>query len=202
MALTEAQRGALIKDIKNNVDYTYEGYDPEVQIIRYGEGYDKKHPYILLQFLPANRKLFDSVGQGIGEASDLGGYAEFGFCHVEDVIVRTYCHQNSYNGTIDGRILVDFLANKTMWYIWKYWYNLLMTYNANIDTSRSDPTIYDKSLYDRRFATKIYILEFEVFLLTQFRWNFIPDDGADEEILEGIGQIDKINNIELENISE
>lgn len=180
MPLLENQRAFFVDDLRT-VDFFYGGFDPQVEVYRWGEGFSQEHPFILVKFLPANRKKFQSLSDVIGIAS--GRFHEYGMCHIELVTISVYCneyHRNDEDSVaINGRLLCDFIANQCLTRVLKDWERLLKNYGACFDRKDTIPVIKDLSGYDRETATMKYNYEFDIILRTQLRWNKVPD-GYDE----------------------
>ena len=174
-------RNALIDDI-NGLDFTYQTLDPQVKVYRYGEGFDKIHPSILIGFLPSNRKRFQSISNVIGKAK--GDYYRYGYARVELCTIHVYCQEEHENVlktvTINGRMLGEFIAEKCLERVLKEWEDILSDYNSSFDRKDTIPIIRDLSLYDEISETQIYNYDIDVYLRIPFTWDKVPD-GYDEE---------------------
>jgi len=183
--LTETQRGLLIKDIKTNVDFSYdEDYDPNPQIVRYFEGHDWTNPQILVDFLPASRVKFFSISNMIAPATPLGQYHSFAHIQMEQCVIRCYAGKHQNNRNLNGRLLVESMAQKLRKHILRKWDSLLFDMCASIEKYEDMP-LRDVSIFDRSRGTMVYIYELSFYIRTLFSWNNIPDD-YDEEIGEDI----------------
>ena len=89
--LTEINRQGLIEDLQKNINFSYQDYNPEVNVFRSGEGFNRENPYILIEFLPANRKKFRSISDVIGNATPQGEYKQYGWCQIELCSIYCYC---------------------------------------------------------------------------------------------------------------
>lgn len=173
--LKETERNIFVDDI-NGLDFTYEGHDPQVKVYRYGEGFSRNNPTILVGFMPSSRKRFQSVGDAIGHAK--GDYYQYGFCQVELCTIHCYCqekHETLDKSTvINGRMLCYDMAEKCLNRVLKVWENILFDFNASLDRKETI-IIKDLSTYDPITETRIYNYDIDVYLRTQFRWDKVPD---------------------------
>jgi len=185
-------RNALIDDINYNVDFTYQNLDPQVKVYRYGEGFSRINPMVLISFLPSNRKRFQSVSDVIGYAK--GDYYRYGFARVELCSIHCYCQEKHENAlktvTINGRKLCEFIAEKCLERVLKEWENILNDYNSSFDMKDTIPIIKDLSVYDEITETRIYNYDIDVYLRIPFTWDKVPE-GYDEE-----GDLAKILSVE------
>jgi hypothetical protein len=171
--LTETEKAILVDDIKTNVTWTLGTFEPDVKVYRFGEGFKRELPTVMLEFLPANRSKFRSVGNAIGIAS--GDYVEYGFCQLEYVAFKCYCGEYHDDKKISGRILAEHLLQKIRAHVLVNWNYLLRRMGACIDKFE-EFSIKDVTAYQRKFATKVVVYELEMYLRTQFRWRMTPDD--------------------------
>lgn len=206
--LTEEYRGKIIHRVRDKVDFTYNGWDPNPKILRYFEGHDWKEPQILFKFLPANRIKFQSIGNLIGPATPNGQYKQFGYCQPELVTILCYAGQSHKDREIDGRLLAAHFAETLIEDVLKNWNTQLETMGATIEESQSViPT--DRSMYHKGTRSFTYVYELSFFILTQVRWDDKPsdyDEDEGEELVNIIGGINypenikKLYNIDLNNI--
>lgn len=184
-------RNALIEDIKG-LDFTYQDLNPQVKVYRYGEGFSRINPTIMIGFLPSNRKRFQSVGDIIGKAQ--GDYYRYGYCRVELCTIHCYCQEehktDNKETTINGRILCEFIAEKCLQRVLKVWENILFDYNASFDRKDTIPVMRDLSFYDEISETQIYNYDIDVYLRIPHTWNKVPE-GYDEK-----GDLAKIVSVE------
>ncbi len=175
-------RNALVDDISDTVDFTYQTFDPQVQVYRHGEGFSKIHPSVLIGFLPSNKKRFQSVGDVIGKAE--GDYYKYGFARVELCTIHCYCsekHETVDKTTIfNGRMLCEFIAEKCLERVLKVWENILLDYKASFDMKDTIPVVKDLCLYDEISETWIYNYDIDLYLRIPFTWDKVPE-GYDEE---------------------
>ena len=183
--LTEFGCRVLIADLRQNVSYVFGTWDINPKIFRYGEGFDKKHPYITVQFLPANRQKFKSLGNVIGRARIAGGDYVFGWCQMENVVIRAYCHEQSQTRTIPGRLVTEFLIEKVRLHILRNWGFLLPNLYAELDDFESVNNV-DRTVYDKRKGSKVYCYELNFMLRTQFRWDDLPEDFVEDVLVDEI----------------
>ena len=174
--LKETERNTLV-DRVNSLDFTYQSKDPQVKVYRYGEGFSRTNPTVLVQFLPANRKRFQSVGDVIGKAK--GDYYQYGYCQVELCTIHVYCqekHESADKTTvINGRMLGEYIADVILSDILKVWENILFDFNATFDRKETVPIIRDLSIYDPVTETRIYNYDIDVYIRTRFVWDKVPD---------------------------
>jgi len=186
--LKETERNYFVDDI-NELDFTYEGFDPQVKVYRYGEGFSRTNPCILVGFMPSNRKRFQSVGDAIGHAK--GDYYQYGFCQIELCTIHCYCHEEHETAdkstSINGRMLCYDMAEKCLYRVLKVWENILYDFNATLDRKETI-VIKDLSTYNPATETRIYNYDIDVYLRTQFRWDKVPDGyEEDNDLAEIVG---------------
>jgi len=186
--LTETNRGNLIKDIRDAVDFDYGSYSPNPKVLRFFEGHDRKNPQVLIDFLPANRNKFMSISHLIGPGSPNFQYHRYGYCQPESCVIRCYAGKHQNDRALNGRLLVEHFVEQIRTHILKNWDHLLFTMNATLEDSEPFP-LKDDSFYDQIKGTMVYIYEISFFILTQFRWNDIPDDYSGETLVDAIGGI-------------
>jgi hypothetical protein len=186
--LTSTARNTLV-DRVNSLDFTYQSKNPQVKVYRYGEGFSRTNPTILVQFLPASRMKFKSVSDVIGYAK--GDYYQYAYCQIELCSIHCYCqekHESADKTTvINGRMLCEFMAEKCLEDVLKVWEDILYDFNASFDRKEA-VVVRDLSTYDPVTETRIYNYDIDVYLRTQFRWDKVPDgyeeDGDLAKILE------------------
>ena len=178
--LTESERAVLIDDIASDrLNFTYGTFVPDVEIYRFGEGFEKELPYVMIQFLPANRSKFRSLSNAIGV--DSGKYPEYGYCQLEFCAFKCYCGEFHDDMKINGRLLAEHILQVIREHIFKNWGYLLRDMGATIDKFE-DVAIRDVTAYERQHATKVVVYEMEIYLRTQFRWRRTPDDYVPEPV--------------------
>lgn len=172
--LTEAERAVLVDDIASDrLDFTLGDFVPDVKVYRFKEGFSKHRPLIMIEFLPANRSKFRSVANAIGIAQ--GRYVEYGYCQMEYCAFKCYCGEFHDGKELNGRILAEHILQVIRKHVLKNWGYVLKDMAATLDTNE-EVAIRDVTTYERRFASKVYVYEMEIYLRTQFRWNRVPDD--------------------------
>jgi hypothetical protein len=172
--LTEAERAVLVDDINSDrLDFEYDSWNPELGIYRFKEEFKKNLPYVMIEFLPANRSKFRSVGNAIG--INKGKYVEYGYCQLENVSFKAYCNEFHNSKTVLGRLLAENTLQVIRKHVLKNWNYLLRDMGACIDGAENI-TIRDVTAYNRTTATKIIVYEMDLYLRTQFRWRKTPDD--------------------------
>ncbi len=190
-------RNALIDDIKDNVDFTYQTFDPQVKVYRYGEGFSRINPIVMIQFLPSNRKRFQSVSDIIGYAE--GDYYRYGYIRVELCTIHCYCqekHETVDKTTIfNGRVLCEFMAKKCLERVMKVWENILLDHYSSFDMKDTIPIIKDLSVYDEISETQIYNYDIDVYLRIPFTWDKVPDGYDDEGDLANILSVEELKEL-------
>lgn len=186
----EDQREYIIEDLQKNLIFKFLQYTPPLNIYRYGEGFDETLPYVLIEFLPADRNKFRSISDFIGYASPAGQYAQYGFCQME--VINIYCYCGEFHNTfeLNGRKLTYHLAETVLSYVQKNWEIIFSKMYASFDRAETEWSIKDLSYYDENTVSKVYCYSFDVYARTQMRWNKMPStfDG-NEEICEGISEV-------------
>lgn len=183
--LTETQRATILDDLKDNITFEYDSWDPDVQIYRYKEGFDRELPYVMVDFLPTSRVKFRSISNAIGKATPLGKYIQYGYCEIEDVNIKCFAGEFHKDKTINGRLIASYIAETIKAHIFKYWDFILKPMRASVDFYENI-VVRDVTAYERRYGTKVYCYEIDIYLRTQQRWNKVPD-GYEEEVVEKIG---------------
>jgi len=189
--LTEDNRDYIVEEMHNDLTFTFNGFTPTVNVYRYGEGFDVEFPYILIEFLPANRNKFRSISDVIGDATPSGQYKQYGFCQLELASIYCYCGEFHNTYALSGRKLTYHLAEIALNYIQRNWEQILWDMNACIDRLENLWIIKDISRYDSDKGSKIYCYAIDVYLRTQMRWNKIPVGFEEEDIIEQIGVFGK-----------
>ena len=188
--LTSTARNTIV-DRVNGLDFTYQSVDPQVKVYRYGDGFSRENPTILVQFLPANRKKFQSVSDAIGHAK--GDYIQYGYCQIELCSVHIYCQEKHETAdkltVINGRMLCEFLAEVVLEDILKIWENILFDFNASFDRKEAI-VVKDLSSYDPVTETRIINYDIDVYLRTQFRWDKVPDGYEETDDLAEIAEFE------------
>ncbi len=186
----EEQREYIVEDMHKNLNFKYLEYTPPVNVYRYGESFEKKVPYVFIEFLPANRNKFRSISDYIGDATPAGQYKQYGFCQME--VINVYCYSGEFhdNFKLNGRKLTGHLAEVALKYVQKNWEIIFRNMYASLDRAETLWSIKDSSYYDDNTGSKIYCYSFDVYVRTQMRWNKIPTvfDGK-EEICDEISKI-------------
>jgi len=181
--LKSTERNTLV-DRVNSLDFTYQSKDPQVKVYRYGEGFSRENPTILIQFMPANRRKFASVSDAIGKAD--GDYYRYGFCQIELCSIHIYCqekHQSADKTTvINGRMIGEFIAEIVLKDVLVVWENILFDFYASLDRKEAI-VIKDLSTYDPVTETRIYNYDIDVYLRTAFKWDKVPDGYNEEDDL-------------------
>lgn len=179
MALSETVKKSLILDLHDNIDYTYEGWDPSLKIWRAGESGSRTLPYMTVDFVSTQDKKFPSLGDIVGRINDLR--YEYAYCEIELVSVTIYANKYHYSNTIRGRDFAHASLVKVRKRILAYWNDILRDYNSSIDRGMATP-IRDLSSFNDDVGTRIHEYELNVFLRTDVRWyKDMPSEGDDIE---------------------
>jgi hypothetical protein len=194
--LTEANRKDLIEDLQRNLRFDFQGYSPPLNVYRYGEGFDRNQPYILVEFLPSNRAKFRSISDIIGPATPLGEYKQYGYCQIENCIIYCYCGEFPKEFSLNGRFFTEAMATTTLRWVQRNWEQLLWKMYASWDRGEDMFAIYDESYYDPDTATQVYCYRISLYIRTQVRWDKIPERFAGEELVNIIGTYGKSTNEE------
>lgn len=173
MATTYKQRGRLINSLKE-VDFSYEGWEPDIKIWRSGEGYKRELPYMAVDFIATNENKFNSMGGDIVERLDDFRY-ERAYCELELVDITIYTSKYHNSGAIRGRDYAEEIMLRIRKRIFAYWDDLLSDFNASRDRSKAAP-IRDLSKFNDNVATRIYEYNLSIFLRTDVRWYKGSDD--------------------------
>lgn len=197
--LTEINRKDLIEDLQKNINFSYGQYNPDINVFRSGEGFDRKNPYILVEFLPANRKKFRSISDVIGKATEHGQYKQYGYCQIELCSIYCYCGEFVKERSINGRIFTNELATNILKYIMRNWETVLWKMYASFDRSE-DIVIRDVSTYNPETGTMVYCYSIDLYLRTQFRWDKIPPEHTEDAVALKAGLFVKSTNEEDYNL--
>ncbi len=195
--LTEEQREIIVNRIKD-LDFTYnDEWDVDPKIYRGGGSFDKKHPSIVVDFYPTNRPKFRSVSHAIGKIEGTD-YVEYGYCQLEQCVIRCRCHEHHKNREYNGRNVIDFLSRKILTDIMREWDSILKGMNNACLDKLDIPYPRDVSIYNANSGNWIFIYELSFFIRTQFRWNYKPEE-VEINLAEKIGYNSKsINENEYE----
>ena len=187
--LTEDDRDYITDTIYGDITFTYDGFTPKVDIFRHGEGIEIENPYILAEFLPANRSKFRSISDVIGNAEDSpnGQYRQYGFCQLEHLSLYCYSGEFHNNYRVNGRKLTYALAETLLIYLQRNLEGILWGLDATLDRADNLWYIKDSSYYDENKGSKVYCYSIEVYIRTQMQWNKVPPNFGGEEICEQAG---------------
>ena len=185
--LTEEQREIFVNDFKQNVTWEYDDWEIDPKIIREGAVIDKKRPNIVFGFKPTSRRKFRSISDVVGNATEQGQYKEYGWCQLEQCTIRFYCNENHKNRAYNGRTIAEHMARLGMTRVIRNWDGMFIQLGLAFDRSEDIGIINDDSIFDPITKTYFYIYEISFMIRTHFRWNYIPDDYVEEDILLSIG---------------
>lgn len=205
MSLNTDLKNALVDDI-NSIDFTYQTLNPQVKVYRYGEGFSRTNPNILIGFLPSTRKKFQSVSNIISHAENGGDYYRYGYARIELCTIHVYCQEKHENAlktvTINGRELGEFIAELCLQRVLKVWENILIDYNASFDRGDTIPIIKDLSIYDEISQTQIYNYDIDVYLRIPFTWDKVPDDYDEDADLANILSVEELKELNSNNTKQ
>lgn len=193
MTLIESQHGTLIDDLQNNVDFTFNGWDPNIQVWRAGEGHKRNLPYVTVDFITLTDKKFASMADIVGRVDDFR--YEYAYCEIEVVVISFYANKYHNNGTIRGRDLAKESMIKIRKRILAFWNEILLDFNASIDRGMHTP-IKDLTNAYPDVKTRVHEFELTFYLRTDVRWY---KEWEDDEVIEE--RAEKAH-IELENVDE
>lgn len=168
MATSELVRLKVIEDLQNNVDFSYNGWNPSLEVWRAGEGQERKLPYMAVDFISTSDKRFPSFADIVGRIDDMR--YEYAYCETEVVNITIYAKKYHNNGTIRGRNYANEILDRVRKRILAYWSDtILYKYNHSVDRGRGAP-IRDLTLFDTETTTRVHEIELTVFLRTDVRW--------------------------------
>lgn len=185
--LTEQNRQDLVNDLNDNVTFKYQSFEPTMSVMRHREGIREKFPYVTVEFLPANRTRFRSISDIIGKATESGQYKQYGYCQLEQVNIYCYCGERHNKDTLNGRLLTYAIADAIRLWVLRNWEQLLYKMYASFDRSDDFNMIKDLSYYNIDTESWIYCYGLSFMLRTQVRWDKIPTDFEEEDIIEKVG---------------
>ncbi len=186
--LTEEQREIFVNDFKQNVTWEYNSWDIDPEIMREGATIKKKRPSIVMSFKPTSRMKFKSISDAIGNATDDGEYKEYGWCQLEQCVIRFYCNEHHKNRSYNGRTIAEYMARLGLTRVIRNWDGLFFQFGLAFDRQEELGVIDDVSVFDQRTKTWFYIFELSFMIRPHFRWNYIPDDYVEGELIaESIG---------------
>lgn len=174
--LTEETRKTLIEDIQK-MDFSFNGYSPDIEVWRVGEGRKRVLPYVSIDFLPTSKKMFASLGDVVGWKAD-PDYHRFGFCEIELVSITVYAEQQMEN--VYGRLFCDNAIRKIRKRVLSRWEPILYEVEACLDRS-INPSIRDLSAYLDTFGTQMFAYQLDVYLRTNVSWDYMPDGYDDTQ---------------------
>lgn len=189
--LSETNRGVLIEDLHKNLLFEYQGYSPPLNVYRYGEGFQRDQPYILIDFMPANRAKFRSISDVIGNATPNGQYKQYGYCQIENCVIYCYCGEFPNDFGLNGRLFTEAMAITTLEWVQRNWETLLWKMYASFDRAEDMFAYFDQSFYDQDTGSQIYCYNINLYLRTQVRWDKIPKQFEGEELVDIIGAYGK-----------
>jgi len=192
--LSEEQRAVLIDDLQENLVFEFQGYRPTVNVYRFGEGFERDQPYILVEFMPSSRAKFRSISYVIGNATPNGQYKQYGYCQIENCTIYCYCGEFPRQHNLNGRLFTYAMAETVLKWIQRNWEQLLWKMYASFDRGEDIFAITDESFYDPITSTQIYCYSLNLYLRTQMRWDKIPNQFTGEELVDIIGAYGKSTN--------
>lgn len=194
MALTEKVKGRMIKDLQDNVDFEYEGWDPNIKVWRAGEGHERKLPYVAVDYIETSTPLFKSMSDIVGRIDDLR--YEHAFCELELVDITVYAAKYHKNKIIRGRDFASEIIQRIRKRILAYWNNILYHFNASVDRGGAYP-IKDLSRFRDDVTTRIYEYNLNIFLRTDVRWHKDIESLVEERAEKAFIVLNNKNNIRI-----
>ena len=157
----------MVDDLQS-LDYTFNGWNPNLQVSRAGEGHARTLPYVAVDFIATSAKKFESLGDIVGRVDD--HRFEYAYCELELVTISIYAEKYHNNGNIRGRDFAYATATKIRTRILAFWFEeILHKYNASIERGMDIP-IKDLTLHRADVKTRVHELEIDVYLRTDVRW--------------------------------
>lgn len=197
MATSELVKLKLIESLQNNVDFSYNGWNPAIKVWRAGEGHERKLPYIAVDFIETSDKRFPSFADIVGRIDDKR--YEYAYCETEVATITCYAKKYHNNDTIRGRNYAYEILDRIRKRILAYWTDtILYKYNHSVDRGRGAP-IRDLTLFNTETATRIHEIELTVFLRTDVRWYKDLPQGveAEEKVESAYILLENKNNIRI-----
>jgi len=171
--LSEAGKIELIERLQTEIDFSYNGWDPPIQVWRAGEGFKRELPYVAVDFIETTMKKFPSFSEIVGAIDDY--YYEFAYCELELVTVSVYTRKYHNDNAVRGRDYAVDIMTKIRRDILAFWNDVLREYNASIDRSRAIP-IKDLTNFRTDTGDRVHEYELNVYMRTDVRWHRMPDD--------------------------
>jgi len=168
LATSETAKKELIEDLQNNISYSFNGWSPSVNVWRAGEGYERKLPYIAVDFIQTSDKRFASFADIVGRIDDMR--FEYAYCEIELVNITIYTNKYHNSKAVIGREYASEILTRIRSRILAYWSDtILYRYKASVGRGQPAP-IRDLTLYDVETGTRIHEFDLTVFLRTDVRW--------------------------------
>jgi len=178
LTLPEAGKNELIERIQS-LDFTYNGWDPQIEVWRAGEAHERNLPYISVDFIQTSQKLFGSMSDIVGRIDDRR--YEYAFCELEFVNISVYANKYHNNDAIRGRDFAFFAINEIRNDVLAWWNDILYKYDASIDR-RIEIPIKDLTIYYEDVATRVHEFELDFYLRTDVRWYRELPSGEEGEV--------------------
>jgi len=178
LVLQEAVCGKLINDLKKNIDYTYEGWNPNIEVWRARESNVKELPYIVVDFISASRPKFQSLGDIIGEVDDI--YHKFGYCEMELINISVCANKYHKDRDIRGNDFSVSTIDKIRKHVMGKWDKILNKNDAAVDRGIK-PVIRNLSGYKAEIGTRWYEYDMDVYVRTGVRWDNKPEDEEESD---------------------
>lgn len=177
MVILEAVCGNLLDDIQDNVDFSYNGWNPTVLVWRARETNPKQLPYVVVDFISTSNPMFQSMGGDIvGEIDDR--YHEYAYCELELINISVCANKYHKNRTIRGNDWAKLIATRIRKRVYGFWNRILNPEGHSLDRKRRSP-IRNLSGYKPEVGTRWYEYDMDVYVRTDVRWNNKPEDEDD-----------------------
>lgn len=177
----EQERGRLINDLQNNVDYSFGNWNPDMKIWRSGEIHEKRLPFGVVDFLPTSRFKFKSLGDAIGKVDDI--HYQYGYCELEMVTISIYANKFQNNRKVNAREFAYNTLLRIRKHIFRTWPSILRKFGASIERG-INANIIDLTDYREDIGTRMYEYDMNFYLRTDVRWDnrsdWIPPDGGED----------------------
>lgn len=168
MGISNTAQIEVSDDIQDNVDFSYLGWTPAIQVWLAGEGQERNLPYIIIDFIATQDKRFASFADVVGRVDDRR--YEHAYCETELVNITIYTKKYHNSGVIRGRDYAEIVLKRIRTRIFAFWSDtILYKYNASVDRGAPAP-IRNLTLFDTETQTRIHEFELDVFLRTDVRW--------------------------------
>jgi len=192
LTISEAGKVVLIEDIQNKVNFVYNNFTPDLKVWRAGEGFERKLPYMAIDFIQTSDRRYSSLADIVGRIDDLR--YEYAYCEI--VLVNITIYAEKYHDSNRGREYASEIIERTRTRILAYWNEFLYKYNASVDRSQPAP-IRDLTSFNENVGTRVHEFDLNVYLRTDVRWHrdLSPEDKEEERAKNAYIILNNKNNI-------